>query len=52
MTLMTNAITNPKLAIKDFKSSSLTHATDNSLNDFSNSDDQTNHITNPTGITS
>ena len=42
----------PKLAINHSKSSPLTHLTDNPLDDFSHSDDQTNHISNPTGITS
>ena len=32
--------------------SPLTHVTDNPLDDFSNSDDQTNHIIDPTGNTS
>ena len=42
----------PKSAIKGSKSSPLTHVIDDPLDEFSNSDDQTNHITTPTGITS
>ena len=42
----------PKLALKGSKSPAITHVIDNPLDDFSNSDDQTNPITTPTGITS
>ena len=42
----------PKLALKGSKSSPMTHVIDNPQDDFSNSDDQTNHITTPTGFTS
>ena len=42
----------PKLALRGSKSSPMTHVIDNPLDDFSNSDDQTNHITTPTGNTS
>ena len=38
--------------LKISTSSSMTHVIDNTLNDFSNSDDQTIYITPPTGITS
>ena len=41
----------PKLALKISKSSPMPHLNDNPLDDFSNSDDQTNHNTTPTGIT-
>ena len=41
-----------KLALKSSKSSSMTHVIDNPLDDFSHSDDQTNHVAAPTGITS
>ena len=41
-----------KIALKGSKSSPMTHVIDNPLDDFSNSDDQTNHITTPTDITS
>ena len=40
----------PKLPPKGSKSSPMTHVIDNPLDDFSNSDDQTSHIT--IGITS
>ena len=42
----------PKLAIQFSKSSPLTRVTDNPLDDFTNSDDQTNSNTNPTVLTS
>ena len=42
----------PNLAIKCSKSSPMTHMIDNPQDDFSNSDNHTNHITNPTGINS
>ena len=42
----------PKLALKSSKLSPLTHVIDNSLDDFSNSNAQTNHFTIPTGIIS
>ena len=42
----------PKLAIKDSKSLPMAHITDNPLDDFSNSDDQANHLSDPTGIIS
>ena len=41
----------PKLALKSSKSSPVTHVIDNPLDDFSDSDEQTNHITTPTGNT-
>ena len=37
----------PELALTGSKSSPMTHVIDNPLGYFSNSDDQTNHITNP-----
>ena len=40
----------PKLALKDSKSSPLTHITDNPLDDSPQLDNQTNQINNPTGI--
>ena len=42
----------PKLIIKGSKSSPLTHVIEKPLDDLSNSDDQTDRSTNPTGITS
>ena len=47
-----NCHTSAKISIKDSKPSSLTHVTDNPLEDLSNSHDQTKHTTNPTGIAS
>ena len=40
----------PNMAIESSKLPPLTHLIDNPLNDFSNSDDQTNHPPEPTGI--
>ena len=42
----------PKRTLKGSKASPMTLVIDNPLNDFSNSDDQRNHITTPTAITS
>ena len=50
--LIDNRYNKLKLAIKDSKSSPMTHITDNSLDDFSHSDNQTNQINNSTGISS
>ena len=41
----------PNLALKSSTSLPMTHVIDNPLDDFSNSDDQTNHIITPTGNT-
>ena len=40
----------PKLALRDSKLSPMTHITGNTLDGFSNSDNQSNQIHNPTGI--
>ena len=42
----------PKLALKDSKSSPMTHITNNPLDDFSHSDNQTYQSHSPTNITS